>query len=180
MGNFNDAYSNILQGIKDNNIQIDPNAYDEELLKYDDTGTVVGIKSSKSKVLQLDHHVVSIDMVGEKIKIRSLLDPTIAGHVMFETENDSDLAFEALESRDNLLLFLKHHSKDDTAFEWSKIVADEDFMQIQNDKKAAKSKADDASSNIALGDIGGGGGDAGEAPEEPEAEPEGEPEEPEA
>ena len=116
---------------------------DPDIVGYDAAGEPIKKGDITSKIVSLDHHVLNIERNKNKITIKSLIDPTITGFVNFENDDDSNLAYSALDTNTNIISFLNnHYDEDTTAIEWSKIISDEFSIQHETNKTKASAKVD--------------------------------------
>jgi hypothetical protein len=125
----------------------------EEDTRDEETGIEV-IKTGKDFVLiNLQRHEIEIKKEKDKIFIKSYNDPTIAGFVEFASEEDTDLAYDRLDTLQRITAFMDKHARStDTAYNWSQIVTDE--IDAQNTKAEGQARVAIARKSIELAQAG--------------------------
>jgi hypothetical protein len=135
---------------------------DPETEMFDDRGNRIEVK--ESRIMNLDHHVVKIEQLGDKVSIKSMIDPKITGDVTYDSVEDASLAYKALNTSRNVISYMRNHYKgEQSAYEWSKIMFDEVLARKKIKREEAKAMGSETDEMFNDGGDGGGeGGDGGD------------------
>jgi hypothetical protein len=135
---------------------------DEEADLFNDKGERIDVK--ESRIMNLDHHVVKIEQLGDKVSIKSMLDPKINGEIKYDSVSDASLAYKALNTSRNVISYMRNHYKGEpSAHDWSKIMFDEVLARKNMKREEAKAMGAESEDmfNDGEGEGSGGGGDLG-------------------